>query len=101
MIRVLLADDHQMVRAGLAVLLDATDDMTVVGQVGDGAEAVRAVSETAPDVVLMDLSMPVMDGVQATRLILQQQPEVKVLVLTSFSDRDRVNDALEIGRAHV
>lgn len=97
MIRVLLADDHQMVRAGLAVLLDATDDMTVVGQVGDGAEAVRAVSETAPDVVLMDLSMPVMDGVQATRLILQQQPEVKVLVLTSFSDRDRVNDALVAG----
>ncbi len=97
MIRVLLADDHQMVRTGLAVLLDATDDMTVVGQVADGAEAVEAVAEEVPDVILMDLSMPVMDGVEATRRILEAHPEVKVLVLTSFSDRDRVNEALVAG----
>jgi DNA-binding NarL/FixJ family response regulator len=96
-IRVLLADDHQMVRTGLAVLLDATDDMTVVGQVGDGAEAVEAVARAMPDVILMDLSMPVMDGVEATRRILEAHPEVKVLVLTSFSDRDRVNEALVAG----
>jgi DNA-binding NarL/FixJ family response regulator len=96
-IRVLLADDHQMVRTGLAVLLDATDDMSVVGQVGDGAAAVQAAVETAPDVVLMDLSMPVMDGVEATRQITAFKPHVKVLVLTSFSDRDRVNDALAAG----
>jgi DNA-binding NarL/FixJ family response regulator len=96
-IRVLLADDHLMVRTGLAVLLEATDDITVVGQVGDGAEAVRAAGEFHPDVVLMDLSMPVMDGVEATRSILADHPDVKVLVLTSFSDRDRVDDALAAG----
>jgi DNA-binding NarL/FixJ family response regulator len=96
-IRVLLADDHLMVRTGLAVLLDATDDIEVVAQVGDGAQAVAAVAESAPDVVLMDLSMPVLDGVEATRLIVADHPDVKVLVLTSFSDRDRVTAALAAG----
>jgi DNA-binding NarL/FixJ family response regulator len=97
MITVLLADDHQMVRAGLAALLGATDDIIVVGQAGDGAEAVRAVDDVVPDVVLMDLSMPGMDGVEATRRILADHPQVKVVVLTSFSDRDRVNEALSAG----
>lgn len=96
-ITVLLVDDHQMVRTGIATLLAATDDIIVVGQAGDGAAAVAAATDTLPDVVLMDLSMPVLDGVEATRQILQSQPDVRVVVLTSFSDRDRVSDALAAG----
>jgi DNA-binding NarL/FixJ family response regulator len=96
-ISVLLVDDHQMVRAGLAALLAATEDLVVVGQAGDGEAAVAAASTTVPDVVLMDLSMPNVDGVEATRRILAEQPEAKVVVLTSFGDRDRVSDALAAG----
>ncbi|MCW2808598.1 MAG: liaR 5 [Marmoricola sp.] len=96
-IALLLVDDHQMVRAGLATLLDATDDIVVVGQAGDGQAAVEAARHTLPDVVLMDLSMPVLDGVAATRQVLADRPEVKVVVLTSFSDRDRVTEALSAG----
>lgn len=96
-IKVLLVDDHQMVRTGIATLLAATDEIVVVGQAGDGAAAVAAATDTLPDVVLMDLSMPVLDGVEATRQILQSQPDVRVVVLTSFSDRDRVSDALAAG----
>jgi DNA-binding NarL/FixJ family response regulator len=94
---VLLVDDHHMMRAGLAALVGATTDLVVVGQAADGSEAVEAVARLSPDVVLMDLSMPVLDGVEATRLILAENPEVKVVVLTSFSDRDRVRDALAAG----
>jgi DNA-binding NarL/FixJ family response regulator len=97
MISVLLVDDHQMVRTGLAALLAATDDIVVTGQAGDGGAAVTAVTELSPDVVLMDLSMPGVDGVEATRRILADHPDVKVVVLTSFSDRERVNDALAAG----
>lgn len=97
MIKVVLVDDHHMVRTGLAALLAATDDIVVVGQAGDGAAAVDAVAREKPDVVLMDLSMPVVDGVEATRLILADHPQVNVVVLTSFSDRDRVSDALAAG----
>ena len=96
-IAVLLVDDHQMVRAGLATLLAATDDIVVVGQAGDGSEAVGVAAETNPAVVLMDLSMPVLVGVEATRQILAHQPEVKVVVLTSFSDHGRVSEALASG----
>jgi DNA-binding NarL/FixJ family response regulator len=97
MISVLLVDDHQMVRTGLAALLAATEDIVVVGQAGDGGAAVAAVSDSSPDVVLMDLSMPEVDGVEATRRILAEHPDVKVVVLTSFSDRERVGDALAAG----
>jgi DNA-binding NarL/FixJ family response regulator len=96
-IGVLLVDDHQMVRAGLTALLGATDDLTVVGEAADGAAALREVAAREPDVVLMDLSMPGVDGVEATRRIMAEHPGVKVVVLTSFSDRDRVNDALAAG----
>ncbi len=97
MTTVLLVDDHQMVRAGLATLLGASDDLVVVGQAADGAQAVAAAAELAPDVVLMDLSMPVLDGVEATRRIVAESPSAKVVVLTSFSDRSRVNEALAAG----
>ena len=97
MIRVLLVDDHALVRAGLSALLDATDDLTVVGEAADGEQAVELALNTTPDVVLMDLSMPGTDGVAATRLLLAALPETQVLVLTSFSDRDRVRDALAAG----
>jgi DNA-binding NarL/FixJ family response regulator len=96
-IRVLLVDDHQLVRTGLSTLLAATDDITVVGQAGDGAAAIEAVAGVAPDVVLMDLSMPGIDGVEATRSILADHPNVHVVVLTSFSDHEMVNDALAAG----
>jgi DNA-binding NarL/FixJ family response regulator len=96
-IEVLVVDDHQMVRAGITTLLEATDDIVVVGQAGDGLEAVAVASSTLPAVVLMDLSMPVVDGVEATRQILAATPDVKVVVLTSFSDRERVNEALAAG----
>jgi len=94
---VLLVDDHAMVRTGIATLLGVTDDLEVVGQASDGEEAVSVAAETRPDVVLMDLSMPGVDGVEATRRILADQPAVRIVVLTSFSDRDRVGDALAAG----
>ena len=97
MTRVLLVDDHQILRVSLARLLDAEDDVEVVGSAGDGAEAVQLAAETNPDVVLMDLSMPGMDGVEATRAILTSGSAAKVVVLTSFSDRDRILDALDAG----
>lgn len=97
MIRVLLVDDHALIRAGLVALLDGADDLTVVGEAADGEQAVELALNTTPDVVLMDLSMPVMDGVTATRMLLAELPDTQVLVLTSFSDRDRVRDALAAG----
>jgi DNA-binding NarL/FixJ family response regulator len=97
MTRVLLVDDHPILRLSLSRLIDAEDDLQVVATAGDGAEAVRLAAETRPDVVLMDLSMPGMDGVAATRAILASGSDTKVVVLTSFSDRDRILDALGAG----
>ncbi|MCW2847581.1 MAG: two component transcriptional regulator, LuxR family [Marmoricola sp.] len=96
-IGVLVVDDHQMVRAGIVTLLTATDDLVVLGQAGDGREAVEVAAATMPSVVLMDLSMPGVDGVEATRLLLAELPEAKVVVLTSFSDGARVSEALAAG----
>jgi DNA-binding NarL/FixJ family response regulator len=96
-ITVVVADDHQLVRSGLVSLLSSSSDITVVGEAGDGAAAVEVVAELAPDVVLMDLSMPVLDGVAATRALTAQECGTRVLVLTSFSDRHRVNQALRAG----
>lgn len=95
--RVLLVDDHQLVRAGLAGLVDAAADLTVCGQAANGEEAVARAVETIPDVVLMDLSMPVLDGVEATRRLLREVPTARVVVLTSFADTARVQDALRAG----
>jgi DNA-binding NarL/FixJ family response regulator len=96
MIRVLIADDHAVVRAGLREVL-RTAGISVVGEAADGTAAVAAVATCTPDVVLMDLSMPGLDGVQATRRIRTLHPDVPVVVLTSFIDRDRIVDALDAG----
>jgi DNA-binding NarL/FixJ family response regulator len=96
-IRVLLADDHGVIRDGLGRLIAALDDIELVGVAADGAEAVARCAELAPDVVLMDLDMPVLDGIEATRQIVLAQPTTAVLVLTSFSDRPRIMGALEAG----
>jgi DNA-binding NarL/FixJ family response regulator len=96
-IRVLVADDHAVVRTGLEQLLGAAGDMQVTALAADGDEAVRLARETAPDVVLMDLAMPGLDGRDATRHILAERPEIRVVVLTSFADRDRILGALDAG----
>ena len=97
MIRVLITDDHAIVRTGLAQLLGTTDDLVLVGEAGDGARAIELAAELRPDVVLMDLSMPGVDGVRATASIVADNPDVRILVLTSFSDQTRILDALEAG----
>jgi DNA-binding NarL/FixJ family response regulator len=98
MIRVVIVDDHPVVRAGLAQLLESAGDMEVVGVAENGARAITVVRETRPDVVLMDLQMPVMDGVEATRLVKSEDElHTQVLVLTSFSDRERILGALAAG----
>jgi DNA-binding NarL/FixJ family response regulator len=96
-IRVVLVDDHAVVRRGLADLLSSTPDITVVGTAADGEEAQAVVARATPDVVLMDLQMPGTDGVQATRRILAAYPGLEVLVLTSFSDSERIVAALDAG----
>jgi DNA-binding NarL/FixJ family response regulator len=96
-ISVLLVDDHPMVRAGLRAFLAESEDIAVVGELGDGESAIRFVDRQPPDIVLMDLSMPEGDGIAATRSITAQHPEVKVVVLTSFVDRERVLDAVDAG----
>ena len=97
MIRVLLVDDHRLVRAGLTSLLATAAGVEVVGEAADGAQALEQVAATSPDVVLMDLSMPVMDGVTATRALRTRHPETRVVVLSSFSDRSRVREAVAAG----
>ena len=96
-IRIVLADDHDVVRRGLTALLDGTDGFAVVGAAADGEEAVALAGEHQPDVVLMDLSMPGVDGIEATRRLMAARPDSRVVVLTSFSDRERILDALDAG----
>jgi DNA-binding NarL/FixJ family response regulator len=97
MIRVLIAEDHGLLRAGLEKLLSAHADVEVVGTAADGGEAVELAMSTHPDVVLMDLSMPVLDGTEATARIVAADPDVAVVILTSFSDRERIRQALDAG----
>jgi DNA-binding NarL/FixJ family response regulator len=96
-IRLLLVDDQQIIRQGLKSLLDAKPDLEVVGEAENGRQALAQVQALHPDVVLMDVRMPVMDGVAATRLIQQQFSQIKVLVLTTFDDDEYVSQAMRSG----
>jgi two-component system, NarL family, response regulator LiaR len=96
-IRVMLVDDHTMVRRGLAAFLRVFDDMELAGEAANGDEAIELIAHLLPDVVLMDLVMPDMDGVTATRIIHQRFPSVKVLALTSFAEEKLIQDALQAG----
>lgn len=96
-IQVLIADDHHVVRRGLVFFLQTQKDIQIVGEAKNGKEAVQLTMELKPDVVLMDLVMPVMDGIDATAKIKEMQPETEILILTSFSDQDHVIPAIEAG----
>jgi DNA-binding NarL/FixJ family response regulator len=98
-IRVLIADDHRLFGQALEAILAADDRLEVVGHGGDGAEAVRLASSVEPDVILMDIAMPIMDGVQATKQIREQQPHACVLMLTGSNSRTDVDRAREAGAA--
>ena len=97
MIEVLLVDDHALIRRGLSELIATAEGITVVGAIEDGELAAAAVVELEPDIVLMDMSMPGMDGIDATRAVLLVRPSTKVIMLTSFSENARIMAALDVG----
>jgi two-component system, NarL family, response regulator LiaR len=96
-IKVLIVDDHQVVRQGLRTFLELQEDIVVVGEAGDGSTAVEMVHRHQPDVVLMDLVMPRLDGISATRQVKRASPHVKVIALTSFSEDDKIFPAIQAG----
>jgi len=96
-IRVLIADDQALVRAGFRMILDAEDDLMVVAEAADGVQAVEQARRAKPDVVLMDIRMPELDGIEATRRVLEAVPDVRVLMLTTFDLNEYVYDALRAG----
>ncbi|MDO9299952.1 MAG: response regulator transcription factor, partial [Anaerolineales bacterium] len=96
-IRVMLVDDHAMVRKGLATFLKVFDDLELAGEADSGAAAIQLCAKVLPDVILMDMVMPEMDGATATRAIRQQFPHVQVIALTSFKEGDLIKNALEAG----
>src|SRR5437879_10210619 len=96
-IRVLIVDDQTLFRVGLAHLLEADPRITIVGEAADGAEAVRLIGSVKPDAVLMDLKMPSMDGISATREVTESNPDVKVVILTTFDADNHVIQALKAG----
>jgi DNA-binding NarL/FixJ family response regulator len=96
-IRIVIADDHRVVRTGLEELIGTFDDVEVVGSCVDGEEAVDTCTAALPDVALIDLEMPILDGIEATRRILSASPSTSVIVFTSFSDRERILRALDAG----
>ncbi len=96
-IRVLITDDHAIVRKGMGALLATEPDIAVVGEASHGEEAVKSAGELQPDVILMDLAMPVMDGIEAIRLITSQQPDAHILVITSFATDEKVFPAIQAG----
>lgn len=97
MIRILLADDHEMVRIGVSAYLQAQPDMEVVGEAINGKEAVELALQLKPDIILMDMVMPIMNGAEATKEIISKWPEAKVMIVTSFLEDDKVYPALEAG----
>lgn len=98
-IRVLVVDDHAILREGIRSLLERYDDITVVGEAGNGTEALAQVEALRPDIVLMDLAMPEMNGLEATRCLRQSHPEVKVLILTQHDNQEYIAPALQAGAA--
>jgi NarL family two-component system response regulator LiaR len=96
-IRVLIVDDHKVVRNGLRAFLMTYDDIELIGEARNGEEAIRICATTPPDVVLMDLVMPKMDGAEATRIILEENPDIRVIALTSFPEADLVEKTLKAG----
>ncbi|MGY3725068.1 two component transcriptional regulator, LuxR family [Granulicatella balaenopterae] len=97
MIKVLLVDDHEMVRLGVAAYLSIQDDIEVIGEAENGQEGVKKALALRPDVILMDLVMPIMDGIEATKEILSQWPEAKIIIVTSFIDDEKVYPAINAG----
>ncbi len=97
MIRVLLVDDQQLIRAGLRMLCDAEPDLEVVGEAGNGRDAITLAARLAPDVIVMDLRMPGVDGISATSRVLAERPATRVLVLTTFGDDEHLYPALNAG----
>src|SRR5699024_4677475 len=97
MIRILLVDDHEMVRIGVSAYLQTQADMEVVGEASNGKEAVDKALELRPDIILMDMVMPEMNGAEATEAIIAQWPDAKIVIVTSFLDDDKVYPALEAG----
>ncbi|MBE5099558.1 response regulator [Priestia aryabhattai] len=96
-IKILIADDHHIVRKGLVFFLQTQPDLEIVGEASNGEEAVKLATSLEPHIVLMDLSMPVLDGIEATKELKKQAPHIQVMILTSFSDQDHVIPALETG----
>ena len=96
-IRILIVDDHMMVRRGLATIIKVFDDLQLVGEAESGEDAIQLSSEVLPDVILMDMILPMMDGAAATRAIRQKFPQIQVIALTSFKEGDLIKDALEAG----
>ncbi|WP_141433077.1 response regulator transcription factor [Bacillus sp. 03113] len=96
-IRILIADDHHVVRRGLAFFLKTQPNIDVIGEAKNGQEAVSLIESIKPDIILMDLMMPVMNGIEATRVIKGKYPNIKIMMLTSFSDQEHVIPALEAG----
>src|SRR5438105_2769506 len=97
LIKILIVDDHPVVRDGLSAILETQPDFEVAGEAGDGQEAVSQVEKLQPDVVLLDLDMPVMDGLEALRLIMERRPQTKVIIFTVFDTDERIVTAVQAG----
>lgn len=97
MIKVLIADDQELIRQGLSIILGLKEEISVVGGVGDGTEVLEFIAKEKPDIILMDIRMPTMDGVECTKIVKEKYPEIKIIVLTTFDDDKYVFSALKYG----
>ena len=97
MIKVLIADDQELIRQSLQIVLNTKEDMQVTGTAADGQEVIQCIRKEVPDVILMDIRMPKMDGVQCTKIIKENNPQVKIIILTTFDDDEFVYNALKFG----